>query len=73
MLLILGIQTRRVALGLIPILSGATWAHIGNDRVFSSANGGWEYPLYLIVVSIVVALQTPSRQAQVSSAAHATR
>jgi len=56
-LLILGIRTRAVSLGLIPILIGATWAHIGNGWVFSNANGGWEYPLYLIVISIVVALQ----------------
>ena len=56
-LLILGIRTRVVSLGLIPILIGATWAHIGNGWVFSNANGGWEYPLYLIVISIVVALQ----------------
>lgn len=56
-LLILGIRTRAVSLALIPILIGATWAHIGNGWVFSNANGGWEYPLYLIVISIVVALQ----------------
>ena len=30
---------------------GALWAHSGNGWVFSSANGGWEYPLYLIVLS----------------------
>jgi putative oxidoreductase len=56
-LLLLGIQTRAVALALTPILIGATWAHIGNGWVFSNANGGWEYPLYLIVSSVVVALQ----------------
>jgi putative oxidoreductase len=54
--LIAGIGTRWVALGLIPILAGATWVHIGNGWVFSNANGGWEYPAFLIVVSIVVAL-----------------
>lgn len=59
-LLVLGVQTRIVALGLIPILVGATWAHIGNGWVFSNANGGWEYPLYLVVISIVVALQAPA-------------
>lgn len=56
-LLIVGYRTRAVALGLVPILIGATWAHIGNGWVFSNTNGGWEYPLYLIVISIVVALQ----------------
>ena len=58
-LLVLGIQTRIVALALLPILAGALWVHIGNGWVFSNANGGWEYPLYLIVISIVVALQAP--------------
>ena len=56
-LLVVGYRTRAVALGLVPILIGATWAHVGNGWVFSNTNGGWEYPLYLIVISIVVALQ----------------
>lgn len=56
-LLVLGIGTRWVALGLVPVLIGATWAHIGNGWVFSNADGGWEYPLFLIVISVVVALQ----------------
>lgn len=56
-LLVLGIQTRYVSIGLIPILMGALWVHIGNGWVFSNTNGGWEYPLYLIVISVVVALQ----------------
>lgn len=51
-LLVLGIGTRRVAAALIPILIGALWTHAGNGWVFSGANGGWEYPLYLIVLSI---------------------
>jgi putative oxidoreductase len=49
--LILGIGTRRVAAALIPILLGATWAHAGNGWVFSNANGGWEYPLYLSLLA----------------------
>lgn len=55
-LLILGIQTRWVALALSPILIGATWAHAGNGWVFTSANGGWEYPLYLVVLCIAQAM-----------------
>lgn len=54
--LILGIQTRWVALALTPVLLGALWVHAGNGWVFSAANGGWEYPLYLIVLSIAQAL-----------------
>ena len=39
------------------MLAGALWVHSGNGWVFSAAGGGWEYPLFLIVVSVVVALQ----------------
>lgn len=56
-LLIANVATGWVSLALIPILGGALWAHAGNGWVFSNANGGWEYPLFLIVVSVVVALQ----------------
>jgi putative oxidoreductase len=41
----------------VPVLLGAMWVHLGNGWVFSAPNGGWEYPLFLIVISIVVALQ----------------
>jgi len=50
-LLVLGVRTREVAAALIPILVGAFWVHSGNGWVFSNAGGGWEYPLYLIVLS----------------------
>ena len=50
-LLVLGVRTREVSAALIPILIGALWAHSGNGWVFSNAGGGWEYPLYLIVLS----------------------
>ena len=56
-LLLINYRTRWVALGLIPVLLGALWVHIGNGWVFSAPNGGWEYPLFLIVISVVVALQ----------------
>lgn len=55
-LLVAGIGTRVVALALIPILVGATWVHAGNGWVFSAANGGWEYPVFLIAASLVLAL-----------------
>jgi putative oxidoreductase len=54
--LVAGFATRWVSLGLIPILLGATWVHIGNGWVFSAANGGWEYPVFLIAASLVQAL-----------------
>ena len=55
-LLVAGVGTRVVALALIPILLGATWVHAGNGWVFSAANGGWEYPVFLIAASLVLAL-----------------
>lgn len=55
-LLLLGVWPRAVALALVPVLVGALWTHAGNGWVFSAANGGWEYPLFLIVVSFVQAL-----------------
>jgi putative oxidoreductase len=56
-LLVLGIRARWVALGLVPVLLGATWVHAGNGWVFNAPNGGWEYPVFLIVISLVVAAQ----------------
>lgn len=55
-LLVLGVQTRWVALVLAPILAGATWAHWGNGWMFGYENGGWEYPLYLTVLALVQAM-----------------
>lgn len=55
-LLVLGIETRKVAFALIPVLLGATYVHMGNGWVFSNANGGWEYPLFLTLVTVVQAL-----------------
>lgn len=55
-LLVAGVATRFVALGLIPVLLGALIVHFGNGWVFSNTNGGWEYVAFLIVVSVVQAL-----------------
>ena len=54
--LILGFQTRLIALAVIPILLGATWVHAGNGWVFSADGGGWEYPVFLTVVAVAVSL-----------------
>ncbi|MDI6835069.1 MAG: DoxX family protein [Rhizobiaceae bacterium] len=53
-LLVLGIQTRWVALALTPALAGAIiWVHGANGWVFTAPNGGWEYPAFLLATSIV--------------------
>ncbi len=56
LLLIAGIYARAVALALVPILLGATWAHAGNGWLFTAPNGGWEYPLFLTVAALAQAL-----------------
>jgi putative oxidoreductase len=68
-LLLANVATGWVSLGLVPVLAGAFWAHSGNGWVFSAAGGGWEYPLFLIVVSVVVALQAFAARAATSTAA----
>ncbi|QSI75556.1 DoxX family protein [Niveibacterium microcysteis] len=54
--LLLGWRTRLVAALLTPVLLGASWAHLGNGWVFSAPNGGWEYPVFLTVATIVQGL-----------------
>jgi putative oxidoreductase len=55
-LLILGVRTRWVALALVPIMLGATWAHVGNGWLFSAPKGGWEYPAFWTIALFVQAL-----------------
>jgi putative oxidoreductase len=55
-LLIIGFQTRLVSLILVPVLFGALLVHIPAGWLFSSAGGGWEYPLFLLVASISLVL-----------------
>jgi putative oxidoreductase len=64
-LLLANVATGWVALALVPVLGGALWAHSGNGWVFSNEGGGWEYPLFLVVVSVVVALQALAARAAV--------
>ncbi len=55
-LLIAGVQVRWVALGMIPVLLGATFTHWSNGWVFTATGGGWEYPAFLIAASLAQAL-----------------
>jgi putative oxidoreductase len=55
--LILGIYPRLVALLSLPILLGAASVHFGNGWLFSNEGGGWEFPVLLIVLAVVVAIQ----------------
>jgi len=54
--ILLGLHGRWVSLLLLPILAVASWVHLPNGWVFTAPNGGWEYPVFLLVASIVHAL-----------------
>jgi putative oxidoreductase len=64
-MLILGVKTRYAALALLPVLLGASWVHWKNGWLFTNAGGGWEYPVFLAVATVV--------QALVGDGAHALR
>ena len=53
-LLLLGVYPRQLALGLTPILLGAAWVHAPNGWVFNAPGGGWEYPVFLAAMSVVL-------------------
>ncbi|MBT5331251.1 MAG: DoxX family protein [Porticoccaceae bacterium] len=55
--IISGVLTRLAASLSLPILIGATWAHLGNGWVFSSAGGGWEFPALLVVLALAISIQ----------------
>jgi putative oxidoreductase len=56
-LLVLGVQTRWVALALSPFLLGAiATVHLKNGWLFEAPGGGWEYPAYLFLLCITQAL-----------------
>jgi putative oxidoreductase len=52
--LLLGLYARQAALALVPIMAVAAWVHLPNGWVFTSAGGGWEYPVFLLVASVVL-------------------
>ena len=54
--LLLGVETRWVALALVPVLAGATWAHLPSGWLFTNTGGGWEYPAFLTIAAAVQAL-----------------
>lgn len=55
--LILGLYSRLVAGLSLPLLLGALWAHAANGWLFSAPNGGWEFPLLLVVLAVAVTVQ----------------
>lgn len=62
-LLILGLYVRPVAVLAVIVLLGAASVHLGNGWVFSNPKGGWEYPVFLALTAIAVALGGEGRYA----------
>jgi len=56
LMLIAGYRTRYAAATLVPVLLGASWVHWKNGWLFTNAGGGWEYPAFLAVATIALAL-----------------
>jgi putative oxidoreductase len=52
--LVAGFYARQVSLALVPIMLTATWVHLPNGWVHTSPGGGWEYPVFLTVASVVL-------------------
>jgi len=52
--LLAGFYARQVSLALVPVMAAATWVHLPNGWVHTSPNGGWEYPAFLTVASVVL-------------------
>jgi putative oxidoreductase len=55
-MILLGFYGRVASLALVPVLLGALAVHVPNGWVFTASGGGWEYPAFLVVASLVHAL-----------------
>jgi putative oxidoreductase len=51
--ILVGFHGRWASLLLLPVLAVAASTHVANGWVHTSAGGGWEYPVFLIVASVV--------------------
>lgn len=56
MLLIVGLYTRWAALALMPVALGAAAVHWPNGWIFTSPNGGWEFPAFLAIACVALFL-----------------
>jgi len=53
--LIVGVQARWMAIGLVPVMIGAFMVHAPNGWAFNAPNGGWEYVAFLIAALVTQA------------------
>ena len=52
--LLLGVYARQAALLTVPIMLTVVWVHAPNGWVHLAKGGGWEYPVFLTVMSLVL-------------------
>lgn len=50
--ILVGFFGRYVSIALMPVLLGALLVHAPNGWLFTAANGGWEYPAFLVVAAL---------------------
>lgn len=51
--ILVGFYGRWMSLALLPVMLVAASTHLANGWVHTSAGGGWEYPVFLSIASIV--------------------
>jgi putative oxidoreductase len=51
--LVLGVYARWAALAVIPVAVGATCTHLNTASILRGERVGWEYPMLLVVLSLV--------------------
>lgn len=56
LLIAAGLWVRPLAALSVVLLLGTVYVHAPNGWLFSAANGGWEYPLFLSVTALAVSL-----------------
>ncbi len=52
-MILIGFYGRYASAILVPIMLVATWTHLPNGWAHTSEGGGWEYPMFLILASVV--------------------
>ena len=55
-MILIGFYGRYFSAALVPIMLIAAWTHVSNGWLHTNEGGGWEYPMFLVLASIVHAL-----------------
>lgn len=54
MAILLGLYARQMALVLSPVMAVVIWVHAANGWLHTAPGGGWEYPAFLLLASLVL-------------------